>query len=98
MSELQVHNCMLSKHIVKSKHIVNLTLVQCERHIGKRTVTARINPNNQKTPDFTFSRNFCFLVPISRGRQMPVLHLPADAHGSRQTHKQVLHVSHLSCH
>jgi len=31
MSELQAHNCMLSK-------LVNLTLFQCECHIGKRTV------------------------------------------------------------
>jgi len=49
--------------------------------MGKYTVIARINPTNQnETADFTFSRNFCFLVPISRGgntRFAP----PADAHG-----------------
>jgi len=36
--------------------------------MGKYTVIARIKPTNQnKTADFTFSINFCFLVPISRG-------------------------------
>jgi len=38
--------------------------------MGKYTLTARINPTNQnKTADFTFSRNFCFLFPISRGER-----------------------------
>jgi len=48
---------------------VNLTLVQCECHIGKQIVITRINSTNRnQTADFTFSRNL-FLVPISRGRK-----------------------------
>jgi len=47
---------------------------------GKYTVIARMNPANQnKTADFTFSINFCFLVPISRGGKFPFCP-PADAH------------------
>ena len=58
-----------------------LTVVQCECHIGRQTVIARINPTNRNyTADVTFSRNFCFFVPISRGEEMPVLLSPADAH------------------
>jgi len=58
---------------------MNLTLVQCEYHMGKYAVIARINPTNQnKTADFTFARNFCFLVPISRGGKCPFCP-PADA-------------------
>ena len=38
-------------------------------------------PTNQNwTADFTFSRIFFFLVPSSRGGQVPVLRHPADAH------------------
>jgi len=37
-------NCKLILHVTKT---VNLTLVQCECHIGKQTLIARINPNNQ---------------------------------------------------
>ena len=43
----------------------------------QKTVIARINPTNRNwTDDFRFSRNFCFLIPISRGGQMPVLPPP----------------------
>jgi len=47
---------------------VNLFLVQCECHTGKLTVIARIKSINQYyATDFQFSRNFWFLIPISRG-------------------------------
>ena len=73
-----------SLHVIKT---VNLTLVQCECHIGKQTVIARINPNNQNSiPDLTICRNFCFLVPISRGganaRFIPLCWRPC-CHGSQ---------------
>jgi len=60
---------------------VSLSLVQCECHIGKQVVITWINPTNQNwTADFTFSRNLCFLVPISRGANVRFAP-PANAHG-----------------
>jgi len=57
--------------------------VQCECHIGKQTLIARINRTNHNwNADFTFSRNFCFLVPISRYGQMRVLPPSADVRDS----------------
>jgi len=60
-----------------------LTLVQCECHIGKQTVIYKeftqligITVN----ADFTFSKNICFLVRISSGGQMLVLPPSADVH------------------
>jgi len=46
--------------------------VQCECHIGKKTAIARINPTNRSgTADFTFSRNFSFLVQVPGGGKYP---------------------------
>jgi len=61
---------------------VNLPLMQCEYRIRKQTVIAGINPTNQnRTADFTFSRNFGLLVPISSWANARFPPFPADAHG-----------------
>ena len=75
-----------------------LTLVQYECHIGKQTVIYKeftqligITVN----ADFTFSKNFCFLVRISSGGEMPVLPPSADAHDPDGHYDCILYVSTL---
>jgi len=50
-----------------NNRIVKLALVQCECHTGKQSVIARIKSNRNQDADFRFSKNFWFIVPISRG-------------------------------
>jgi len=67
-----------------------LTLVQCECHIGKQTVIYKEFTQLIGNADFTFSRKFYFLVPIFRGANarfsplrtpMPTITI---AHGRRE--------------
>ena len=65
MSELQAHNCMLSKQWTWP--VCSVSVIS-----ANRLSFARINANNQnQIPDFTFCRKFCFLVPISREGKCP---------------------------
>jgi len=43
--------------------IVNLTLVQCEFHTGKKTVIARIKSINRKDADLSFFQKYLFHNP-----------------------------------
>jgi len=62
---------------------VNWLLYSASVISANKLAFARIHPTNRNwTSDFTFCRNFCFLVPISRGEQMPISP-PADAHVCR---------------
>jgi len=50
---------------------------------ARNTTIAKINPTNRNwTADFTFSRNFSFLVPISRGTNARFAP-PADTHDTK---------------
>jgi len=54
--------------LVHDTRTVNPVLVQCQCHTGKSTVIATIKwINRNLTANFSFSRNFRFSVPISKG-------------------------------
>ena len=66
MSELQAHHFMTQA--------VNLTLVQCEFHTGKKTAIARIKSvNRNEDADFRFFQICLVLNPNFHGGQMSVL-------------------------
>ena len=67
---------------------MNLTFVLRECHIGKQLSLQELTQLIRiKLLIFTYYRNFCFLVPISRGGQMPVLPPPADAHAGHPCYR-----------